>query len=114
MDTQLALNMMGAAAVIPYLIEGVKKSSWFPWLTTETERLNRLLGIAVALAVTAGLTYTWEPTTRTLTMQIPTLWQAGQTFWHAAVQWGLQQYVYKTSVSPRPVVAGAQSVNSAK
>lgn len=97
-----AFQMIGAAAVIPYLLEGLKKASWFPWIDNATAALNRWLGILAALAVTAGLHYEWSPETRVLSMTIPTLAAAVAWLFNAAIQWGLQQYVYKTGVAKSP------------
>lgn len=97
METQ-AFQMVGAAAIIPYLIEGLKKASWFPWVNVATERLNQWLGILAALAVTAGIQYSWTAETRELLIVVPTLAAVVGILWNAAIQWGMQQFVYKTGV----------------
>jgi hypothetical protein len=97
METQ-AFQMVGAAAVIPFLVEGLKKAVWFPWIDHATEALNRWVGILAALLVTAGIHYTWSPDTRILAFTIPTLGAFITWLFNAVVQWGLQQYVYRTGV----------------
>jgi len=103
--TQIALNSVGAAAVIPHLIEALKNWPRFKLLTPDTATLNRWVGVLSALAVSVGVSYQWNAAERTLLIHIPTLVGALTVCWHATVQWGLQQYVYKTSVSPRSTAA---------
>jgi hypothetical protein len=102
-----AFQMVGAAALIPYLLEGLKKAAWFPWITEATTAINRWIGIVAALAVTAGLHYEWSPDTRVLSMTIPTLAAFVAWMFNALVQWGLQEYVYRTGVQ-LPKVGGGQ------
>jgi hypothetical protein len=101
-ETSVALNMVGAAAVIPFLLEGLKKAEWFPWITTGTAALNRWVGILAALAVTVGIHYEWTAETRQLLVVVPTFAQFLGMVFNAASQWGLQQYVYKTGVKATP------------
>jgi hypothetical protein len=44
--------------IFQYLIEAAKRSSWMPWLSTETGNLNRIVAAILASAYAAGMTFT--------------------------------------------------------
>ena len=48
-------TQLGAAALVSFALNWLKQSSWFPWITAETEKLNRLVMIAGAGLATLGI-----------------------------------------------------------
>lgn len=46
---------LAAAAIITFAINILKNSSWFPWLSVETEKLNRLAAILLSGIATVGI-----------------------------------------------------------
>ena len=45
----------GVAFATVFLLDYLKRASWFPWISNETETLNRALSLIVAFCTAAGL-----------------------------------------------------------
>ena len=98
MDSNLVLTVMGSAIGVTQLIELVKRSPRFAWINAQSEHLNRLIGVIAAGAVSIGIHYEWDETTRVLAVTVPTGVQAIHLGWNWFVQWAIQQYAYKTGI----------------
>lgn len=103
MDSNIVLTTAGSAIGMVYFIEQLKKAKWFPWLNEYTNDLNRLVGVLAAGAVSFGIHYEWDAATRVLAITVPTATQFAHLTWNWFVQWALQQYAFKTGVTPTPV-----------
>ena len=80
------------AAVAVWIIQQIKASKSFPWITIETDRLNRWISIVAAFASGLGVDFSpveWNPVTHGLTLGITGLdpytitvglWGVFQTF----------------------------------
>lgn len=103
MDSNIVLTTAGSAIGMSYLIEQLKKADWFPFLTTYSEGLNRLVGVLAAGAVSVGIHYEWDVERHAVLIYLPTIVQVSHIGWNWFVQWALQQYAYKTGVKSAPV-----------
>ncbi len=99
-DQNLVLSTGGLAIGTVYLIELAKRSKLFPFLTADTETANRIVGVLAALIGAMGIHYEWDAASRVLAFTIPTASAALHGGWQFFIQWAIQQYVYKTGVSP--------------
>ena len=68
----IAVSHITAAAVSVGVIQWLKNSKWFPWITQERSRVMRGAAILTAGVGAVGIHYTWDPTARSLTFAIPT------------------------------------------
>ena len=88
------------AILVPIVFQWIKTRKWFPWITTETQKLNRIVGIAVAFCASIGVVVGFDRTAGVLT--ITGLTAAG--LMHGGVrfiqQWAFQQASYKLIVAP--------------
>jgi hypothetical protein len=99
MGNQLA-TQASVAVLVSYALQWIKQSKWFPFITTETQTLNRWISAVVAFASGLGIFFTWNHTAGTLTI-------AGLTaanLLHAGTgmiqQWLFQHAAYRTLVAP--------------
>lgn len=51
---------VAAAAIISFLISTLKQASWFPWLSTETAKVNRFLAIVLSGVATLGIHFSFN------------------------------------------------------
>lgn len=81
------------AAVIAWFVEQLKRSSWFPFLTAESNQGAKIMTALISALATAGILvgHNWTGSTHTFTVTISGLTAANfATFcWHA-----FGQYVY--------------------
>jgi len=92
------------AAVTAWVIERLKRASWFPVVTQQTERVNKVLAAVFAALGTVGIlvAHTWEPTSHTLTITIAGLTAMNVvTFaWNFLGQYVLTKGAYHLAVKP--------------
>lgn len=86
---------LGLAIAVPFILQTLKNSSWFPFLTRETNRINFLVGAICALASVVGIHASYDVATGG-TITLPPL----HTLWQAFIQWAGQQMTYKGFVVP--------------
>lgn len=102
MDTAASplANALGIAALAPLFIEWCKNSKlpFLGWIDHGTVMASRLLSLTIAAMTGAGMLYSFEGTTLTIT---------GITFssmlvflWEMAKQFGLQELAYRAAVQP--------------
>jgi hypothetical protein len=99
LDTALT-EQTTIAVITTYVFQWLKKSRWFPFLTVETQKFNRVLGVAVAFAASIGVVATFDHTAGVLTitgLTVAGLLHGGARF---VQQWAFQQAAYKTLVAP--------------
>lgn len=101
LDTATALTDQATIALYTTLIfQFLKKSKWFPWLTLESQNLNRIVGVVLAFAAAIGVSATFDQTAGQLTITGLTL----VGLFHGTVrflqQWAFQQGAYKLIVAP--------------
>ncbi len=86
------------AALVSFGLQWLKTSKYFPWITTETEKLNRWLAIVIAFLSGFGIYATWDHGTVSITGL------TAANAYHALVrciqQWTFQQAAYRTIVAP--------------
>lgn len=91
-----------AQVVLAYLgsriVEVMKNATGLPWMTEQTDRMNKLVGALIAFIATLGITVagTWDGTTHTYTLVIGGL-DFGNVLalaWGWLTQFVLQQMAY--------------------
>jgi hypothetical protein len=99
MDASSTLSSQATVAVVvSFAIQWLKKSPWFPWLTVETQKLNRWVAVVVAAATGFGIYATWTNGALTITGLTPAnLWHAAT---HVVEQWTFQHAAYRTLIAP--------------
>ena len=98
-DTALG-NQFALALISTYALQWLKQSKLFPWLTVETQTLNRLVGAAIAFLSSVGILVSFDHVAGVLTVSgltVANLLHAGARFLQ---QWAFQQAAYKGLVAP--------------
>jgi hypothetical protein len=105
MDANLALTHFTSSAVVVYAMNKLKAASWFPLLQEGKVWLNRGVSMVTAAAIALAINYTWNPSTRLLTITIPTLTGLLLAFWHWLNQYVMQETLHQvTSQRTQPAV----------
>ena len=100
------LSQLTSAAVVVYALQWLKRSTLFPWITMESERLNRLLaGVGAAISA-AGVHFAFavaENTSGTYVITISglSLLNVLHGLWHVVNQFAIQQLAFDAVVKPK-------------
>lgn len=88
-------TQVGVAALVSLGIQWAKQSSWFPWLTTETDKLNR--GAAVALSGLASIgIHVSHPAAGSWLVEGVTIATIAPALWHWFIQFLYTHGIYKS------------------
>ena len=99
LDTALS-EQIPIAVISTLVLQWLKKSRWFPWLTVESQKLNRIAGVVIAFAASIGVVATFDHTAGVLTITGLTLAGLGHGIARFIQQWSYQQAAYRTVVAP--------------
>jgi len=98
------LNILGQQVPIALLLvvfqDWVKRQSWFPWLTYEKDRANRVFALVATGLATVGIHMNLNTVGHTLTITWPALPVFLLGLWHWAQQYVLTKVSYK-ALQPR-------------
>ena len=65
-DANLAITHVTTAGVVVFIINWLKKSPYFPWITAQNTRILRALAVVGAGAAGLGIHYVWNPSDHSL------------------------------------------------
>lgn len=99
-STNILASQATIAALTTYAIQWVKRSPYFPWLTTETQSINRWISGLVAVCSGLGIFLTWDHSAGILTITGLTLTNLLHAGSKVVEQWVIQHAAYKTLVAP--------------
>jgi len=99
----LAGTQLGAAVIITWVINRLKKSNRCTWVGTHTEQANRIAGMVAALACSLGLVFNstgnaevgWQ-----IGITVPPLGQLIKTVFDVAGGVGMQYGTYRLTTLP--------------
>ena len=97
-EGNLALSVFSSGVASVYIIELLKKSPLFPFITKHTVVLNRYIGILASGAATLGISFSFDSQAGSLLITGLTFTTAAHSAWHWFTQWAVQQFVYTTAV----------------
>lgn len=95
MGQDLVISQVTLSTVVVVVMEWLKKASWFPWLTVQSEKVNKLIAIFLAAITAIGIHYTYDASTATLTLTGISLAALGHGLWHWLQSYAVQETVYK-------------------
>lgn len=117
-DNSVVMTHLTAAGFGVALINYLKKSPYFPWITKEKQNVLRAVAVITSAIGAIGVHYSWHPESRQLTFMIPTFAQAlgfGVTWVKSFIA---QETVYQATASknggPPAVVPAAPAAQPAK
>lgn len=88
------------AIFVSFIMQWVKKSRFFPWLTVETETLNYWVSVIIAFLTGIGIFVTWSQ--GTLTISGLTATNIGHALVRGVEQWAFQTTAYRALIAPPP------------
>ena len=96
MDADISLgHQSGIAVATVFAIDYLKKANWFPWINNNTETLNRVISVLVALFTASGLKVLSGNAASGWTISIPAMPVLLDTLVHASAQFGGQEILQK-------------------
>jgi len=105
-------GLITTSAITVALIQWVKNTKWIPFVNQHSSTVNRIVGWCAAFVTAAGLHYTWDAGTGTLTLTnlhlINILHAAGDTTKSYAFQWLIYKGIVQTPA--RDVAAVTEGV----
>ena len=108
MHPDVMSEQVSLAVVVSYLIERAKHSNWrlFSWMSTKTDRVNRMLAVLGALAATAGLHFAFEMQEGVLTVSGLTGGNLQHFGWEAFKAFVFQETAYRAALKPKTEAGG--------
>lgn len=94
------------AGLCSYVLERLKKSSWFPVIDMNTKKLNSFVAAGMAAAASIGINFQYDQTAGTLLISGLTLATFHHVIWDFAKQYLFQQMVYDTAIKKKEVKNG--------
>ena len=106
--SQLVVSQLTLGAVASWVLEALKKASWFPVLSDESTKVAKVFWAALTslLAVT-GLSYVYDPTAHTLLIQGFSLTLVANAVWHWLTQFVMQEGWYQAVFNKPAAVVSA-------
>jgi len=100
MDQDISLgHQAGISVATVFIIDWLKKSAWFPWINNNTETINKIVSLSVALFTAAGLKIVSHEGSISaggiVTIAVPPISVVLDTILHAAGQFGGQEVLHK-------------------
>lgn len=97
----LLVGQISSAAIVVFLLEWLKKQSWFTWLTDEsTKRVKAAFSLVFGVLAVAGIGYAYTPDTGTLTITGITFTGIALALFEVIKQYVTQKFIYKLAVNP--------------
>lgn len=88
------------ALAVSFVLQWLKKQTWFPWLSFETEKVNRLVSVFISIVAGFGVYFVFDHATGVLTISGLTLANLMHALSHAGEQFMLQHAAYRTVIAP--------------
>jgi hypothetical protein len=99
MDSLITTGAVGILCA--YLLEAVKHSAWFPWITADSKTLNRWIGVIVACGTSLGISAHYDGSAGSLLVGGLNPGDLLHNGMHALSQWAIQQYTYDSAIAPQ-------------
>jgi hypothetical protein len=76
-------------------MEWLKKANWFPWVSAQSDKANKIIAALLAAITAAGIHYTYDASAATLTFTGISLAGMGHAVWHWLQSYAVQETVYR-------------------
>jgi hypothetical protein len=114
--TNAFATQVTVSGIIVALMQWLKNSKWFPWLTAESSKVNSFVAAAAAAAGAIGVHLAWNhgaiPGTYMIEVSGLTLMGVLGGIWAWLKMFVYQQIIFRATVKPAPLAtdAGAAKV----
>lgn len=89
------VSVGGFAAAVPLLLEALKRSDKFPFLTPYTDTINRVVSVIAAVFTANAVSYAYDGVTGDLVFHGLTALTLAKLLIAIATQFGLQEVFYR-------------------
>lgn len=93
----LVLTQFTMSAIIVTVINWLKASRYFPWITKEKTTLLRLLSVLGAAATSVGITWAWNPAAHSMTITGLTLTAVLMLLWTVVKSFAMNEVVFQAT-----------------
>lgn len=107
-------SQVTAAAVVSFLIAFLKKQAWFPLLTSETEKLNRLAAVVLSGLAALGISVSFNHEAGQLIVSGLTASTIVTGLWHWLQQFALTHGWFKATSASDEIYALLKKLAAAK
>ena len=104
-DSNVLASQITASAVIVWLMQQLKNAKWFPAITHQTGRLNRIVAVILAAGAAIGIHATFDQAAGTLMITGLTATGLAHGAWMWLKSFALQEIIYQGAVN-KPNVVG--------
>ena len=94
---ELLTSQVTAAAVVSFIINFLKKQAWFPWLSKETDKANRIAAVVLSGLASVGIHTTFDHQNGTLVITGLTVTAVATGLWHWGTQFALTHGWFKAT-----------------
>lgn len=101
------------ALVVSVLLQVVKNSSYFPWISRQSGRLNAGLSVLIAFLTSWGIVASFDfdqETGRFAAGFTGNIWDVWHAFSHSIIQWSEQHIFYKGLIVPAEILGEIRAV----
>jgi hypothetical protein len=104
-DTLTSLVALQAtiSGVIVYGLDALKRARWFPWLTAETETVNRWVALGLAVIAAIGIHWDYDATAGVMTITGLSIQSIAAHLAHGVMDiarsWVFQQVIFDVKTS---------------
>lgn len=114
-DANVALTTFTTSAITVGILNWIKHSKYFPWITREKTTLLRVLSIAASLATGVGIQHVWNSTDHSLLISGLTGTNIAAFAWAVVKQFTANETIFQmTKPSSNPAVVEAVAPEAAK
>ena len=104
------------ALVVSVLLQVVKNSSYFPWISRQSGRLNAGLSVLIAFLTSWGIVASFDfdqQTGRFAAGFTGNIWDIWHAFSHSVIQWSEQHIFYKGLIVPAEILGEIRAILTA-
>lgn len=94
MDNGELSHQAEIAMVVSYFFQVLKGAPWFSWVTIDTKRLNRIVGLVIAAVTGVGAHLTFDHASGVYTI-VGNLYTLLHVCWTGLIQWVMQEMSYQ-------------------
>jgi hypothetical protein len=116
-DTNIVLSTFTSSAISVAIINWLKASKYFPWITKERTALLRAFSVIAASASGVGINYLWNPTDHSIVVSGLTLANGGALAWAILRHFAMNETIFQATKPQRSqaeVVAADANAASVK
>jgi hypothetical protein len=100
-DANIVLSTFTSSAVSVAVINWLKASKYFPWITKEKTALLRIISIIAASASGVGINYLWNPVDHSIVVSGLTLANGGALLWALIRHFAMNETIFQATKPQR-------------